>query len=91
MRHMGLVWVATVGLAIVGAPLAQAAVTCRVIPSWCPATDKNPSGGNGGSTASTPGSTTATKTSVPEPATLMLLAAGAGAAGMAMRRRRRKD
>ena len=85
MRHMGLAWVAIVGVAVVGAPLAQAGVTCKVIPSWCPATDKNaPPAANSGS-----GNTTSTKTAVPEPATFMLLAAGASAVGVAMRRRRK--
>jgi hypothetical protein len=83
MRHMGLAWVAIVGLAVIGTPLAEAGVTCKFVPSWCPATDKNaPPAANGGSS-------TATKTSVPEPATLMLLAAGASAVGVAMRRRRK--
>jgi PEP-CTERM motif len=83
MRHMGLAWVAIVGAAVIGTPLAEAGMTCKVIPSWCPATDKNAPPGNSGS-GSGP-----TKTAVPEPATLMLLGVGASAVGLAMRRRRK--
>ena len=84
MRHMGLAWVAIVGVTVLGAPLAEAAVTCKIIPSWCPATDKNAPGSTGNSS-----SATSTKTAVPEPATLLLLGAGASAVGLAMRRRRK--
>jgi hypothetical protein len=36
MRQAGLSVMALAGLMIVGAPIAQAGVTCKVVPSWCP-------------------------------------------------------
>ena len=59
---------------ILGSEPANAAATCKVVPSWCPPA---PGGGDGGSH------------SVPEPASLAVLAAGAAAA-IAARRRKRK-
>jgi hypothetical protein len=64
----------TVGLLALGTPPAEAGVTCKIVPSWCP---PPPGGGGGG-------------TSVPEPATLIVLAVGACAAGLAVRRRNKK-
>jgi hypothetical protein len=63
-----------VGLLGLGVPPAEAGVTCKVAPSWCPP----PPGGQNGDT------------SVPEPATLAVLAAGACVAGLAARRRNKK-
>jgi hypothetical protein len=88
MRQLGLTCVAMAGLALLGTPLAEAGVSCRIIPSWCPHAannepnfDKDDHGGI--HTSST------TTTSVPEPATLILLGIGAGAVGVAVRRRRK--
>jgi hypothetical protein len=75
MRELIWVLVATVGALAFGTAPAQAAVTCKVIPSLCP---PPPHEGHGG------------KESVPEPATLGVLAAGAAAAALAARSRRGK-
>jgi PEP-CTERM motif len=73
VRRMTLGLLAAAMVAI-GAPAAQAGVTCQWIPSMCPA----PSGpGSGGGN------------SVPEPGTLALLALGA-AASVGMIRRKKK-
>ncbi len=87
-----LVAVATLVAFGVGVPVAEAGVTCKVVPSWCPA-DSHPDsvkgqefnrGGdpNGGVTKST---------SVPEPGALALLFSGVTAVGgIALRRKRAK-
>lgn len=62
------------GILLVGAPAAQAGVTCQWVPSMCPV-QGNPGSGGGGN-------------SVPEPGTLGLLALGA-AATIGMRRRKK--
>jgi PEP-CTERM motif len=66
---------AVVAVGALGAPIAQAGVTCHFIPAMCPA-PTGPGSGGGGS-------------SVPEPGTLGLLALGA-AASIGMLRRKKK-
>ena len=39
MRPTGLTWIALTGLMVLGATAAEAGVTCKVVPSWCPAGD----------------------------------------------------
>ena len=59
MRPTGLTWIALTGLMVLGATTATAGVTCKVVPSWCPAGDgaRDIGGGNGrnGVTASNKG------------------------------------
>jgi PEP-CTERM motif len=87
MRQMGLNLMVIAGLTVLAAPIAQAGVTCKLIPAWCPA-DHGANTNNAGSPSSSAGAG-AGKTSVPEPATLLLLGAGVSAVGVAMRRRRK--
>ena len=75
MRRMAWMLAVATAVTISAAGPAQAAVTCRIVPSLCPPEPHK--GGKGDS--------------VPEPATLAVLAAGAAAAGLAARRRRNKD
>ena len=86
MRHMGLTWIAIAGLTVLGAPIAEAGVTCKFIPSWCPTDNVTKSTSN---TVTAGNTSSVGKTSVPEPATLFLLGAGVSAVGVAMRRRRK--
>ena len=87
MRQTSFALVAVAVLMGLGAPIAEAGVTCKIIRSWCPSDNStkrpdasvNNSNGNGNSN----------KTSVPEPGTLLLLAAGVSAAGAAVYRRRK--
>jgi hypothetical protein len=87
MRQVGLAFVAVTALMALGAPIAEAAVTCKIIPSWCPG--KSSSKGDRDPVATDSPSTVLRKTSVPEPGTLMLLAAGVTAVGGAVYRRRK--
>lgn len=79
MRQLG--WALSVtGLMLIGLQGAEAGVTCKIVPGWCPAHDNN-------SNVNTAGGK---PTSVPEPATLMLLGAGVSAVGAAALRRRKQ-
>jgi len=82
MRQVGLAFAAVATLMALGAPIAEAGVTCKIIPSWCPG-DSSAKTENKNGTIGTP------RTSVPEPGTLMLLAAGITAVGGAVYRRRK--
>jgi PEP-CTERM motif len=84
MRQAGLALVAITAFMGLGVPVAEAGITCKVIPSWCPGDRSTKGRSNEGL-----GTTSVHKTSVPEPGTLMLLAAGASAAGVAVFRRRK--
>ena len=86
MRRAGLTLVSIMALVGFGVPVAEAGVTCRIIPSWCPA-DSNKTSTHESNTG---GGTVKQTTSVPEPGSLMLLAAGASAVGGAVLRRRRQ-
>jgi PEP-CTERM motif len=81
MRTTALAWVAVIGLAGFGAQAAHAAVTCSIIPSWCPAGESGDQSNNKGDSHP--------RKSVPEPGTMMLLAAGVTAVGGAVWRRKR--
>jgi hypothetical protein len=39
MRPKGLSWIAITGLMVLGATAAEAGVSCKIVPSWCPAGD----------------------------------------------------
>jgi len=39
MRPTGLSWIALTGLMVLGATAAEAGVSCKIVPSWCPAGD----------------------------------------------------
>ena len=39
MRPKGLSWIALTGLMVLGATAAEAGVSCKIVPSWCPAGD----------------------------------------------------
>jgi hypothetical protein len=90
MRQVGLTVVAIVALMSVGTTAAEAGVSCKIIPSWCPADKHNDRFGH----ESRPGtfgqdSDPVTRTSVPEPTSLLLLGAGVSAVGAAIARRRK--
>ena len=48
MRQAGLSVMALAGLMVLGAPIAQAGVTCKVVPSWCPGDSDSPGKSNKG-------------------------------------------
>jgi hypothetical protein len=90
MRQMGWAFVAAAALASVVAPTAEAGVTCKVVPSWCPADNKGDQkfvhvGAEWRPDASSP------RTAVPEPASLLLLGVGVSAVGAAVARRRKRN
>lgn len=87
MRQVGWAFVAVAALMAAGTPFAEAGVTCKVVPSWCPA-DNNLKGGDDKFVRTAVESTP--KTSVPEPASLLLLGAGVSAVGAAVARRRKR-
>lgn len=77
MRKVGLALVATTAVLSLTASVAEAGVTCKLIPSWCVSAEHFERKEDG------------KKTAVPEPASLLLLGIGASAVGAAMARRRR--
>lgn len=88
MRQMGWAFVAAAALMSVMAPAAEAGVTCKIIPSWCPAGKGEKFvhvGAEGRPESSAP------RTAVPEPASLLLLGAGVSAVGAAVARRRKRN
>ena len=93
MRQMGLAWVAIAGLTVLGAPIAEAGVTCKIIPSWCPQDNHGSNAKNnqhdGDTTQAGSQGQSDTPTKAPEPATFALLGVGAAAVGFATRRRRK--
>jgi PEP-CTERM motif-containing protein len=88
MRKVGWTFVAVAALMAAGMPLAEAGVTCKVVPSWCPADNNINNKGNEKFVHAAVDSTP--KTSVPEPASLLLLGAGVSAVGAAVARRRKR-
>jgi hypothetical protein len=81
-----LVAVATLVGFGVGVPVAEAGVTCKMVPSWCPADTHQDFKNDGG-----PNVPVTKSTSVPEPGALALLFSGVTAVGgIALRRKRAK-
>ncbi len=76
IRQFAVILGASLLLAMGGASIAKAGVTCTEIPSWCPSPGNNNSGGG---------------QSTPAPGVFGLLALGAGASIIRMRRRSNKD
>ena len=79
MRKVALGLIAVTAALSFAAPMANAGVSCKWIPAWCPA-DPPPAGWHDNDTHS-----------VPEPATLTLLGAGVAAVGAAIARRRKNN
>jgi hypothetical protein len=96
MRRMGLTGIALTGLMVLGATSAEAGVSCKIVPSWCPGGDgaKDIRGGEartgvtgrikGNSGSSTNGESTAGITVGGSPAGLLTGTTGvsSGAAGI---------
>ncbi len=86
MRKISVALVAVATLVGFGVPVAEAGVTCKVIPSWCPA-DGSHGGQQGGNNVVASNKST----SVPEPGALALLVSGVSAVGgIALRRKKMK-
>jgi hypothetical protein len=83
MRKISVALVAVATLVGFGMPVAEAGVTCKMVPSWCPADSHQDFNKGNPVTVNRP-------TSVPEPGALALLVSGVGAVGgIALRRRKR--
>jgi hypothetical protein len=76
----------------VGTTAAEAGVSCKIIPSWCPGDNHQDRFGHESHPATLGhDSDPVVKTSVPEPASLLLLGAGVSAVGAAIARRRKNN
>jgi PEP-CTERM motif len=84
MRKFGWALIGISALTAFGLQTAEAGVTCKMIPSFCPRDDRKT---DESKTDERKG--TDAPTAVPEPATLMLLAGGVSAVGAAALRRRK--
>ena len=88
MRKISLALVAVATLVGFGVPVAEAGVTCKVVPAWCPADGSSHQDFNKGQQQPAAFNKS---TSVPEPGALALLVSGVSAVGgFALRRKRMK-
>jgi hypothetical protein len=92
MRQLSWALIGMAGLIVIGLQTAEAGVTCRIVPGWCPPERgfNATHGNNTNSNNSNSEHAEQRPTSVPEPATLMLLGAGVSALGAAALRRRKQ-
>ncbi len=94
MRKTGWALIGVTALMAGGLQVADAAITCKIIHSWCPAPERRIDRDHGRDRAGDndrAGDKDTAPTAVPEPVTLMLLGAGVSAVGAAALRRRNKS